>query len=79
LEGRVIVVSVRQLALEMRVDECADRAAWSYAQAAACPWWRFLRRALLVRRARVLEREMDAWAAVLFVHLGEVRPEEPPS
>jgi hypothetical protein len=57
LEGRVIVVSVRQLALEMRVDVRGSGGVVVRA-GRACPWWRFLRRALLVRRARVLEREM---------------------
>jgi hypothetical protein len=60
------VPSIAQVTAETHVGVSADRAAWAYAQAAACPPRAWLRRLLLVRKARVLEREMDAWAAVLY-------------
>lgn len=66
-------MTIRHLAAEMRVDECAYRAAWAYAQAAARPWWAPVRRALLVRKARLLERKMDAWAASLFEEIRTAR------
>ena len=65
--------SITQLSLEMRVGDCANRAAWVWAQAAACPWWAVIRRLCLVRKARLIEREMDAWAAALYEELAVAR------
>lgn len=66
-------MTIKLLAAEMHVVELGHKAAWSYAQAAACPWYGVVRRWCLVRRARVFEREMDMWASQLYVELEKWR------
>jgi hypothetical protein len=57
-------VTIRMLTAEMHVVELGHRAAWAYARAAACPW-----DAIVVRRARVHECEMEVWAGDLYQEL----------
>jgi hypothetical protein len=70
-------VTIKLLAAEMHVVELGYMAAWSYAQAAACPWHAVLRRWCLIRRARVYEREMEMWVSSLYAELELWRARHP--
>lgn len=51
--------------LEVQLVDALTRADWTWARAAACPWWAPVRRVLLVRRARGLERAADHYLLAL--------------
>ena len=53
--------SMQLLVAEMHMEQSSDWAAWDYARAAACRWYHPLRRLLLIRRARLHERDADSW------------------
>jgi hypothetical protein len=55
------MASVAEISAEMHFLAAGFYEAWAWARVAACPWWKVVRRAALVRQARAHARESAYW------------------